>query len=415
MKILLLSRSDGRGGAFAAVFRLLEGLEKLGASCKMLVAEKTRGHEAVIAPKTTFAQIIVRLQPHLDKIPLWPYLKRTRTIFSPAVLPDGLSPRVSSHKPDIINLHWVACGFLRVETLMKFRRPIVWTLHDMWPFTGGCHYDEGCGRYRKECGNCPQIGSRRENDLSNKIWTRKKRSWEGLDITIVTPSRWLAECAKTSSLFGDRRIEVIPNGLDINIYKPMEKNLVRERLGLPQDKKLILFGAMNASSDRRKGFQFLEPALKKISEDSREYELVIFGSSRPVNPPEFGLKLHYIGQLHDDVSLAMLYAAADVFVAPSVQDNLPNTVMESIACGTPVVAFNIGGMSDMIEHEKTGYLARPFDTDDLAQGIEWVLEDDERHKRLCESARAKAVNEYSLDIQAKRYLNLYEEILEKRV
>lgn len=413
MKPLLLNTSDISGGAARAAFRLHKGLHSIGVNSNMLVGQKDSDDAGVIGPLSKIGKGFSIIRPTLDSLPLMLYPKRTCTIFSPSVLPDGLSKRMPSQEADIINLHWVAEGFLRIETLLKFRKSIVWTLHDMWAFTGGCHYDEGCGRYKEECGNCPLLGSKRQNDLSHKIWKRKKRSWMELDITIVTPSRWLAECAKTSSLFEDRRIEVIPYGLNLDIYKPMEKNLARERFGLPQDKKLILFGAMSASSDKRKGFQFLEPALKKLSQDNRECELVIFGTSKPEKPPNLGLKLHYIGQLHDDVSLAMLYAAADLFVAPSVQDNLPNTVMESISCGTPVVAFNIGGMPDMVEHKKNGYLAKPFDTEGLARGISWVLEDDNRVEMLGKAAREKAVREYALEIQARCYLALYEELIEE--
>jgi glycosyltransferase involved in cell wall biosynthesis len=206
---------------------------------------------------------------------------------------------------------------------------------------------------------------------------------------------------------------VIPNGLDLQKYKPIERSLARKLLDLPQDKQLILFGAMKSTSDRRKGFHLLLPALQKLSQSEwqKRLELVVFGASEPLEPPDFGFKANYIGKLGDDISLSLLYAAADVFVAPSVQDNLPNTVMEALACGTPCVAFKIGGMPDMIEHEQNGYLAQPYEVEDLARGIAWVLEDRERYEKLCDRAREKAEEEFTLELQAQRYLSLYKELI----
>ncbi len=409
-----MSNSDGRGGAYAAAFRLLEELDELNVSAKMLVAENTRNYRSVIGPVSKLSKGIGILAPILDALPLELYRKRERTIFSPAWLPDILSKKVALINPDIIHLHWIAGGFLRIETLRKFQKPIVWTLHDMWGFTGGCHYDNSCGRYKESCGICPQLNSKRQSDLSHWVWKRKMKAWKDIDITIVTPSRWLAECAMKSFIFRGRRVEVIPNGLNTEIYKPVDKGIARERLGLPRDKKLILFGAVNATSDKRKGYHFLKPAIEGLINDGfyEKAELVIFGASEPAEPQNFGMKAHYMGQLHDDVSLALLYGATDIFVAPSIQENLSNAVMEALSCGTPCVAFDIGGMPDMIQHELTGYLARPFETNDLSKGISWVLEDDKRWQVLSRQARQKVEKEFDIRLMAQRYLDLYNEIIE---
>ena len=409
MSCLLVNSYDIRGGASRAAYRLHKGLLSIDAESIFYVFSKDGNDSTVIEAKPSFNKILAKISPLINKLPLAFYPGRKKANFSPSFYYDN----IPSHNSDIIHLHWIADGFPWIEGLAKFKKPIVWTLHDMWAFTGGCHYDEGCEKYIKECGNCPQLGSNKENDLSRRIWQRKKEAWKNLDITIVTPSRWLAECARSSSIFRGKSVEVIPYGLDTEIYKPSNKILAREKLSLPVDKKLILFGGINASSDSRKGFQHLEPALKKLAEEkfAGTAELVIFGSSEPVKRPDFALKANYMGTINEDSNLAMLYSAADVFVAPSVQDNLPNTVMESISCSTPVVAFDMGGMPDMVEHKKNGYLAKPFDTNDLAGGIEWILEDSERNKKLGEAAREKALREYSLEIQANRYLNLYKELL----
>ncbi|MFM6410002.1 MAG: glycosyltransferase family 4 protein [Microcystis sp.] len=404
-----------QGGAAQASYRLHTGLRGIGIDSQMLVQRKISDVPTIIAPATKIEKAVSQTRPSLDLLPVLLYSNRQRTPYSIQWLPDRLVSRVAHISTDIINLQWINEGFLQIEPLAKFKQPLVWTAHDMWPFTGGCHYSGECNKYTQSCGHCPQLKSQQDGDISRWVWWRKAKAWKNLNLTIVTPSQWLADCARNSSLFQDLRIEVIANGLDIQRYKPIEKNTARHLLGLPQDKQLILFGAMTAASDRRKGFHLLLPAVKKLSQGEiwqHKLELVVFGASEPVNPPDFGLKTHYLGRLNDDISLALVYAAADIFVAPSIEDNLPNTVMEALACATPSVAFKIGGMPDMIEHQENGYLAHSFEVEDLALGINWVLEDTERYNQLCIRARQKVEQEFTLEIQASKYLKLYNEILE---
>jgi glycosyltransferase involved in cell wall biosynthesis len=381
----------------------------------MLVQVKQSDDRRVIGSPTSsgIAKAGVGLRLTLDHLPLKLYPKRDRTTCSPQWLPDTISSKVPQLAPDLINLHWINAGYLQIETIAKFNKPIVWTLHDMWAFTGGCHYSQDCDRYTASCGTCPQLHSSKDWDLSRWVWQRKAKAWKNLNLMIVTPSSWLAKCAKSSSLFQDRRVEVIPYGLDTEKYRPINQQVARELLNLPKDKCLVLFGALSATGDHRKGFHLLQPALQDLSKSGWQdrLELVIFGSSQPENPPDLGFKSHYLGTLNDDIALALVYSAADVFVAPSVQDNLANTVLEAIACGTPCVAFRIGGMPDMIEHQENGYLAQPYKTEDLAQGIAWVIENNERQNKLSERAREKAQQEFTLKIQARRYLSLVSEIL----
>ncbi len=376
MNVLLVSTYDIEGGAARAAYRLHQGLQGKGISSKMLVQDKLSNDETVFAPKTRLDQGIARARLTLDALPLKFNRKRDSGTFSLQWLPDGIVPKITQLEPDVINLHWIGEAFVQAEVIAKFDKPLVWTLHDMWAFTGGCHYNQECDRYTDSCGACPQLGSNKDWDLSRWVWQRKAKTWKNLNLTIVSPSSWLAECARTSSLFKDVRVEVIPYGLDTGKYKLLNRQVARELLHLPQDKQLVLFGALKATSDKRKGFHLLQPALQDLSKSEWQdgLELVIFGSSAPENPPDLGFKTHYLGTLSDDLSLAVVYSAADVFVLPSTQDNLPNTVLEAIACGTPCVAFNIGGMPDMIEHQKNGYLAQPDKIEDLAQGIAWVLE-----------------------------------------
>jgi len=413
MNVLLVSTYDIEGGAARAAYRLHQGLQGKGISSKMLVQDKSSNDVTVFAPKTRLDQGIARARLTLDALPLKFYRKRDSSTFSLQWLPDGIVPKITQLEPDVINLHWIGEAFLQAEAIAKFDKPLVWTLHDMWAFTGGCHYNQDCDRYTASCGACPQLGSSKDWDLSRWVWQRKAKTWKDLNLTIVCPSSWLAECARTSSLFKDVPVEVIPYGLDTGKYKPLNRQVARELLHLPQDKQLVLFGALKATSDKRKGFHLLQPALQDLSKSGWQegLELVIFGSSAPDKPLDLGFKTHYLGTLSDDLSLALVYSAADVFVLPSTQDNLPNTVLEAIACGTPCVAFNIGGMPDMIEHQKNGYLAQPYKIEDLAQGIAWVLENKERHRKLGDRAREKAEQEFTLEIQARRYLSLFTEIL----
>lgn len=412
MKICLVNTNDIEGGAARAAYRLHQGLKLIGLDSQMVVQEKFSDDYTVFGANNKLAKGWAKLAPTVDTFPKVFYPQRQKTPFSVQWLPNNIHKKINDLKPDIVNLHWICGGFIPIQSLSKINAPLVWSLHDMWAFTGGCHYAGDCQGYLKSCGSCPQLLSSNSNgDLSRRIWLQKQRSWKNINITIVALSNWLADCVKKSSLFHDLPIKVIPNGLDIEVYKPIEKNLARNLLNLPQDKQLLLFGAMNATSDKRKGFQLLLLALEKLSQTQKDnIELVVFGASQPANPPNLGFKVNYLGTLNDNISMVLAYSASDVFVAPSLEDNLPNTVMESIACGNPCVAFNIGGMPDMIEHLQNGYLAQPFEVNDLVNGINWVLEDQERYRKLCDRSREKAVNEFSLELQAQRYFYLYQEM-----
>lgn len=411
MKVLILNESDIDGGAARAAYRLHQGLQQTAVQSQMLVRAKFSGDRTVVAQKTA----LTKLGPPMDGLPLRFYRALSAAMFSTQWFPDHALASVKSFDPDVINLHWICNGYLNIQTLPKFKKPLVWTVHDMWPFTGGCHYTGDCRRYTESCGACPQLKSNRAQDLSRWVWQRKAKAWRGLNLTMASPSRWMAEQIQASALFRETAVEVIPNGIDLQRYRPRDKAVVRDLLNLPVNSHLILFGAGGGTGDPRKGFSLLEAALLRLArtEWSDRIHLVVFGSARPENAPELGFPVHYMGKLNDDLSLALLYGAADVFVAPSVQENLSNTVLEAIACGTPCVAFDIGGMPDLIEHQQTGYLAKPYEVEDLAQGIVWVLEDGERHRRLRERAREKAEQEFSEGLQAQRYGALFAKLADK--
>ena len=413
MKILHLSTHDISGGAARAAYRLHKGLQDIGLNSQMLVQEKSSDDKTVIAPTIRLNQGIAKTKLTFETLPLKFYRQRINTPFFMQWLPDRVLPKVTQINPDIINLHWISAAFMQIETIAKLKRPLVWTLHDMWVFTGGCHVARECDRYTVSCGACPQLNSGNDWDLSRWVWKRKAKAWKDLNLTLVSPSSWLANCANSSSLFQNLRIEVIPHGLDTQNFRPINQVLARQVLNLPQDKKLILFGALQATSDKNKGFHLLQPSLQKLSKSgwNDTCNVVIFGASQPENPPGLGFKTHYLGHLHDNMSLASVYSAADVMLVPSLQESFGQTASESLACGTPVVAFNSTGLKDIVDHQQNGYLAKPYEVEDFAKGITWVLEDAERHQKLSFYAREKAEREFTLQLQARRYSALFQEIL----
>jgi glycosyltransferase involved in cell wall biosynthesis len=411
MNVLHLSTSDIEGGAARAAYRLHQGLQSVGVDSQMLVRAKSSADRTVIHEKT----VLTKLGPMSSGLPLRRYHQRDNVMFSAQWFPDAIAPRVKRLNPDVIHLHWVCNGFLQIETLAKLDKPIVWTLHDMWPLTGGCHYAQECDRYQKSCGNCPQLKSLCEQDLSRQVWRRKAKAWKSLNLTLVAPSNWVADCARSSSLFHDTRIEVIPHGLDLEQFRPIEKQIARDLLRLPSDRKIILFGASSGvTNDPRKGFQFLQSALKQLSESEWGDRIVaaIFGISQPEEPLDLGIQTYYLGKLSDDLTLAIAYSSADIMVVPSMQETFGQTASEALACGTPIVAFEATGLRDVVAHEEDGYLAQPFNVADLAQGIKWILENDSRYSSLQSTAREKAEENFSLELQANLHSSLYLTVLQ---
>jgi glycosyltransferase involved in cell wall biosynthesis len=415
MNISMLNEADGGGGAAKAAFRLNCGMRERGIDSRLLVKTRTSDAPGVVATATPVGKMMQSLRVHLDMLPVRCYPNKPLLNFSPAWLPDRMTRQVDAMEPDLIHLHWLTAGFLRLETLnelSKLNKPLLWTLHDSWAFTGGCHVPFECTRYQEKCGACPVLGSSTERDLSRRVWERKRKAWKNLALTIVTPSRWLADCARSSSLFRDVRVETIPNGLDLKVFKPVDKRRARELLCLPQDKKLVLFGGAGINLQANKGFCLLMSALQPLAatEWQKQTELVVFGLSGPDKEQTSGFKENYLGWLQDEDSLVAAYSAADLFVAPSLLENFPNTVLEAMACGTPCVAFNQGGMAELVDHKRSGYLARAYEVDDLMRGIRQLLEDDELRSEMARNARQKVEENFAMDMVCKTYITLYREL-----
>lgn len=397
MKILIVSSSDLNGGAARAAYRLHKALLNSGVDSFMLVQNKTSDDATVIGPEAKLLKLISHFRPALDSIPFSILKNNTSTPFSCAWLPSkGLIKKINEMNPDIVHLHWINSGMLKIEDVEKINAKIVWTLHDMWPFSGGWHYDEASA-------------SSTQKKLDRLILKRKKKAYSRLeDITIVGVSRWIQKCAKESSLLYDKNIVNLPNPIDCITFSPSDKVYSRNVWRLPHDKKLILFGAMGATSDPRKGFDELVQALSKIKDDN--IELVVFGASAPKQELNVGFKVHYMGVLRDDVSLVTLYSAVDVMLVPSRQEAFGQTASEAMACGTPVVAFGHTGLLDIVDHKCNGYLAKPLDTQDLANGIDWILKN-ENYNDISSNARRKVVESFSNEVVSEQYESLYRKLL----
>jgi len=406
-----VNSSEKKGGAARAAKRLQKGLKSIGVKSEMLVLKKDSNDPDIIGPKGRVNKALSLIRPSIDKYPLKNYPDRSKTLFSPAWVPfSGILKKINSSDADIVHLHWINSGMIRIEEIAKINKPIVWSLHDMWPFTGGCHNDEHCGRYENTCCKCPVLNSSKEKDLSNRIFKRKEKTYKNLNLTVVGLSNWLTYCAKSSRLFKNKIIVNLPNPIDVELFKPLNKKYSRSALNIPREKKMILFGAMNAASDPNKGFEKICEALNLLN--NQDIELMILGADKHNVNYNFKFPVHYFGTLSDDLSLKIIYSAADVTVVPSYQENLSNTIMESMSCGTPVVAFNIGGNGDMIDHKTNGYLSTPYESSDLANGINWVLDHNEENN-LSEKSRKKILNNFEASKVSADYLKLYKDIIKQ--
>ena len=415
LSITLATANDRIGGAGVAASRLRDGLLAQGHDVQLFVQTQSLPHPATVSAKTSVQRTLNRMRSGIDSMPV----RRSGgapDAFSASWLPRRWPTLAQVGQRQLVHLHWTNAGFFSVRDIAAISVPVVWTLHDMWALTGGCQYDAGCDRFAQGCGACPLLAKpARAADLSSRRFNAKRSNWAAQNLTLVAPSRWLAAQARRSPILQGKRVEVLHNGLDLRRFKPLDRGFARQALGLPQDQRLVLFGALNPGSDARKGYDLLQDAVAHLAVDEAlrgQLSLVVFGSSPEREERVHGLRAIHFGHLSDDLALALLYAACDVFVAPSRQDNLPNTVAEALACGTPCVAFNIGGMPDLIKHRGNGYLAEPFDAADLAQGIVWCLsQQDQRWQGLCAAARAHAELHLNLATQTALHVDLYRELL----
>jgi len=418
MKILFLNSSDTKGGAAIAAYRLFEGLRNEGVTVKMLARDKTTNDPDIISCLDferkgwigMLDKIIWKIKNKIRK-QKWKKYPNRESVFLNDLDSISLFSAIRSIDFDILHLHFVANRFLDLHELTKVNKPIVWTLHDSWAFTGICHFFYDCKRYEESCGCCPMLHSDNPNDFTHQIWKIKNEIYKKCDLHIVTPSNWLGNCATKSSLFSGFPLSVIPNGISTQLYKPLPVSEARESLGLDADKHYLLFGAVNATSDSNKGFDLLLEALKQLKQvGDKQIELLVFGAEQPSCELNFGFLTTYMGIIRDENKLVQIYNSADVVIVPSRSENFSNTILESLSCGTPVVGFDIGGNSDLIAHKQNGYLAKHFDTEDLMSGIVWCLESKNQYD-MSETARMKVDESFNLRGICLEYLNVYKELI----
>jgi glycosyltransferase involved in cell wall biosynthesis len=423
MKILTLNSTDNIGGAAKAAYRIHAMIRNQGIDAQFLVKHKTLDDPTVIELSEYVKKgnaknvelFIWKVKNRLNKRKWRKYTKR-EDVFLSDLHYVPLNRVLQKLNYDILHLHWITNQFLDIRELLKVKKPIIWTLHDCWPFTGICHYFYDCERYESVCGCCPMLKSNNPNDLSKKVFEKKKAVYDQCNLSIIAPSRWMADAARVSALFKKFPTKVIPNPIDTILYCPGSQTEARTRLGLDADKKIILFGAMNALKDKNKGFQVLEAALLLLEQqvDPSELELVVFGFDQPLGKLKVKMGVQNLKAIQSDVKMITIYRAADVMVVPSLSENLSNIIMESLSCGTPVTAFNIGGNGDMVSHRQNGYLAQAFSPEDLGTGINWCLQNNQTGV-LSRQARATVEQNYSEDIISSQYKALYISLFDSKV
>lgn len=408
MKILHLVAGELSGGAARGAYWLHLGLLEAGIESKILTnARNTLGDKTVLTIiNSKPSQIKNSLRAQVDKLIVRPYPKRQKNIFSGGLAGYNFKNLKEYIEADIIHLHWINGGLVNIKDLESINKPIVWTMRDMWPITGGCHYSMGCTNFKEGCGNCVQLGSNNKNDISKFILERKVKFLPQKTV-FVGLSNWLTQQAAESSFLKNKDTRTIFNNINCTDFFPLAKKTAREILGIQTNKKIILAGSTD-SKDFYKGFDKYLSALKSLNPN--KYHLCFFGNLDKSIISPMGFEFTNLGYLHDSISLRLAYSSADVFVAPSLMDAFGKTLTEAMACGTPVVCFDATGPKDIVTHLHDGYKAEPFRSDSLAEGIAWVT-NSPNYEQLCMNARNKVVDTFDYKIIAKQYKDLYHEIL----
>lgn len=413
MKVLHLVAGWLGGGAARGAYWLHRGLRDLGIDSFLLnnQAEKTNETDVDSLTKTQLDKFKLMLLPRLGGLPKYLYPKRKRWIFNTGFEGVDFTKHPAYRDADILHLHWIN-GLVAMRTLRRVTKPIVWTMRDMWPFTGGCHVGAAlaCNRYEVGCGNCPQLNSKFKWDLTTAVLKNKQASLPA-DIHVVGISNWLSDCARKSVVFRDFKITTISNSIDTKEFSPIDSKVAREILDLPQNKKIVLVGALSID-DAHKGFDRFLEAMNFLQHQNTH--VVLFGRMSSNIKTRMKQSNVHLGLISDVVTLRLIYSAADVFVAPSLVDSFGKTLAESLSCGTPVVSFDATGPADIVDHLITGYKAKPFESNDLAYGIDWVLSLSASAKaEMRLASRQRAITRFDIKVIAPEYIKLYQQMLKK--
>lgn len=407
MKIYHFNYANNQGGAARAAHRIHQALLDIDIESKLFVNKLDMQSTNVYGPSGAIEKGVVQMRPKIADSLMKLMRTGNSTKHSFAIFASRWLKFINNSDADIVHLHWINREMLSISDIGKIKKPVVWTLHDMWPFCGAEHLSQD-DRWKIGYENFNRPDHEHGLDLNRWVFNRKVRHWK-TPMQIVTPSNWLTQCAGSSYLMHKWPISTIPNCLDTEVWKPANKKTARDILGLPQDVSIVLFGSYGANHSFNKGFDLLTEAIKILEDRSKNFHLAVFGNASKNDLSTFESPVHYFGHLHDDISLRVLYSAADVLIIPSRQEAFGQVASEAQACGTAVVAFATTGIKDVVEHKTTGYLAKPFDVNDLVAGIVWAAASDNR-ENLSQNAVIRSRASFSSKIVAKQYKTLYKKV-----
>ena len=420
MKVLIVNTSEKTGGAAVAAGRLMDALNCNGVKTKMLVAQKQTDDICVASLRRKW-----RHKWHFlwERLRLFAHLHfRREHLFEVDMACSGtdITRMLEFREADVIHLHWINQGMLSlggIRRILQSGKPVVWTMHDLWPATSLCHYARGCYRYKNHCDHCPLLpGGGSKGDLSAQVWARKERMLQAGNVFFVACSRWLEGEARKSALLKGHSVANVPNAIDTRVFRPVDRAEARRRVGLPGEGRVLLFVSQRVT-DERKGIAYLIESVEKLVGQHPELKsntsIAILGGHADEVADRLCLPVHALGYVSDERTIVDVYNSADVFVTPSLEDNLPNTIMEAMACGVPCVGFRVGGIPEMIDHQKTGYVAELRSSDDLARGIGWVLCEADRGQ-LKHDALRKVMLSYSQTSVALRYSEIYQQAIAQK-
>ena len=417
-RVLVVSHSNGERGAFKAASLLYRHLCRQGVSAQMRVRVLEANDYSAIGPDTRLGKLMSALR-HKTALVLERLFRRDDAdTLSLNVLPSDWSTQINKMNVDVVNLQWVGQETLSIRDIGRIKKPVVWTLQDLWPISGARHYAYGYDDYRTSGDqNEPQPPSseKRVSEAVDKwVKRRKQRAWKGY-MSAVCPSRWMADQVRSNQMTRSWHVSVIPNVVDTGLFKPLRKQFCREVFNIDTTKKLVTCGAYNFLSDLRKGGDLFISMLDKLASHAigSDIEICIFGQGEHPGNPKLPFRTHWIPRVYDQQTLALIYNLSDIVVVPSREDNLPQVGTEAQACGIPVAGFNCTGMPDVVDHLQTGYLAKPFDMDELAHGIVWMLESPERHGALGKQARSRAEQLWAPQVVIPQYLKNFQEAVER--
>ncbi|NDV81631.1 glycosyltransferase family 4 protein [Bacteroides sp. 51] len=415
MRVLLINTSERIGGAAIAASRLMESLKNNGIKAKLLVRDKQTEQISVVQLERSWRNIVNFVW---ERAIIWManWFKRNN-LFAVDIANTGtnITSLPEFQQADIIHLHWINQGMLSLKDIRKILqsgKPVVWTMHDMWPCTGICHHARECTKYQNECHECPFLYKSGTKDLSYRTFRKKKKLYQTAPMTFVACSRWLEGLAKKSALLTGQTVTSIPNPINTNLFKPRSKEEARRKLNLPKEMPLILFGSVKIK-DERKGIHYFIEACNLLAARCPELKetlgIVAFGHKSAYLENQIPFRVYALDYVSNEHDIVNIYNAVNLYATPSLEENLPNTIMEAMACGVPCVGFNVGGIPEMIDHLHNGYVAQYKSAEDFANGLHWTLIDSE-YAILSEQAVRKVVSSYSERIIAKKYIDIYNKV-----